>query len=156
EIPARDGRISLDQRKSCGKIVLVGWDETTNTNTGETIMSRKSLKGQMSFGLDFGPNMTPAFSLSADEIIKAAAEQKTSLVTAFNKSVASEMTGPKTAGYRGSEVEANGRRVTYTSNMGGVGMGYLMPDGHVYRSGGNGWYYPAGEPGGGLKEYQDD
>lgn len=39
--------------------------------------------------------------------------------------------------YRESEVKAGGEPVTTISNYGGLGFGYLMPDGEVYTSGGN-------------------
>lgn len=44
--------------------------------------------------------------------------------------------------YKGSEATAIGTKGTYTTNLGGTGLGYRMPNGDVVRSGGNGFYYP--------------
>ena len=43
--------------------------------------------------------------------------------------------------YKGSYVEANGKRGTYTTELGGVGLAYEV-EGSVVKSGGNGFYYP--------------
>jgi hypothetical protein len=48
-----------------------------------------------------------------------------------------------------------GELVTTRSAYGGVGLGRLV-NGQVYRSGGNGFYYPADEGPGGLKDYERD
>jgi hypothetical protein len=54
-----------------------------------------------------------------------------------------------------ASVAERGERVTTVSNHGGIGLGYLV-DGVVYKSGGNGWYYPAAEGFGGLKTFYRD
>lgn len=46
------------------------------------------------------------------------------------------------ATYRQSEVQANGRKGTYYTNYGGIGLAYQMLSGEVVNSGGNGFYYP--------------
>lgn len=43
--------------------------------------------------------------------------------------------------YRGSQVQVAGVKGTYSTNLGGVGLGYEMPNGDVVHSGGNGFYY---------------
>jgi len=48
-------------------------------------------------------------------------------------------------GIRASVIELEGKRGTYTSHLGGRGLGYLW-HGKVYSSGGNGFYYPVHEP----------
>jgi hypothetical protein len=58
--------------------------------------------------------------------------------------------------YPESRVQAEGRLVTTISRSGGVGLGYLMPDGAVYASAGNGWFYAACGSTGGLDYYIDD
>jgi hypothetical protein len=59
--------------------------------------------------------------------------------------------------YRESQVRVEGKKGTFESNYGGIGLGYLMPDGNVYVSGGNGWYYDQRQGMGGLKRFvQDD
>jgi hypothetical protein len=59
--------------------------------------------------------------------------------------------------YRESQVRVEGKKGTYETAYGGIGLGYLMPDGNVYVSGGNGWYYDQKERMGGLKAFvQDD
>jgi hypothetical protein len=55
---------------------------------------------------------------------------------------------------KASEAE-RGELVTTHSAYGGVGLGRLV-GGVVYRSGGNGFYYPADEGPGGLKDYDRD
>ena len=54
--------------------------------------------------------------------------------------------------YRESEVKANGIKGTTYSNLGGIGIGYQMPNGDVVQSGGNGYYYAACGSTGGLRE----
>lgn len=44
--------------------------------------------------------------------------------------------------YKQSTVMEIGAKGTYTTNLGGVGLGYQMPKGDVVKSGGNGFYYP--------------
>lgn len=57
--------------------------------------------------------------------------------------------------YKESEVKARGVKGTYTSNYGGVGLGYEI-DGVVVVSGGNGFYYPQAEGFGGLASFVPD
>lgn len=58
--------------------------------------------------------------------------------------------------YKASEVKATGEAVTTVSNYGGLGFGYLMPDGEVYSSGGNGFFYPTKDGVTGLREFKRD
>ena len=60
------------------------------------------------------------------------------------------------AEYRKSEVKASGEPVTTLSNYNGLGFGYLMPNGEVYSSAGNGFYYLTREGVTGLKEFHRD
>ena len=38
-------------------------------------------------------------------------------------------------------MQVAGAKGTYSTNAGGTGLGYQMPNGDVVRSGGNGFYY---------------
>lgn len=43
--------------------------------------------------------------------------------------------------FKKSEVTERGEKVSYVTQYGGIGLGYVV-EGVVVNSGGNGWYYP--------------
>jgi hypothetical protein len=59
------------------------------------------------------------------------------------------------ANIKASAAETRGEVVTTISNQGGIGLGRLV-DGIVYVSAGNGFYTPAADRPGGLKEFRRD